>query len=101
MKALKALVIGMDILIVVGIGLVGYALVRGKQKPQMRQVTLEAREPFAARVPVPPGARLEQVTASGDRIILRFSGSDGDRLVLLDAETGQPAGTVTLVPDSH
>jgi len=101
MKALKALVFGMGILIVVGIGLVGYALVRGKQKPPMQPVTLEAHEPFAARVPVPPGARLEQVTASGDRIILRFSGSDGDRLVLLDAETGRPAGTVTLVPDSH
>ena len=101
MKALKTLVILMGLLIVVGIGLVGYALSRGKQKPQMQEVTIEAREPFRATVPVPSGWKLEQVTASGNRIILRFSTPDGDRLSLLDAETGLPAGTVTLVPAGH
>ena len=107
MNALKALVIGMGLLIVIGIGLVGYGLSRGKPhaqlpgQPPMQQVTIEAREPFRAKVPVPAGWKLEQVTATGNRLVLRFSTPDGDRLTLLDAETGLPAGTVTLVPDTH
>ena len=101
MKALKALVIGMGILIVVGISLVGYALSRGKQKPQTQEVLIEAREPFKATVPVPSGWKLEQLTATGSRIVLRFSTPEGERLTLLDAETGRPAGTIDLVPDSH
>ena len=99
MKALKALVFGMGILIVVGIGLVGYALSRGKQPQQ--PLTIVEVAPFEATVPVPRGARLEQVTTAGDRIVLRFSGAEGDKLVVLNAHTGEAAGTITLVPDKN
>jgi len=102
MQALKTLVIAMGLLIVVGIGFVGYGLMRAKNAPQTQQAPVSsAAEPFAARVPVPPGARLEQVTAAGDRIVLRFSSAEGEKLVLLDTQTGRPAGTISLVPDTH
>lgn len=99
MKALKALVFGMGILIVVGIGLVGYALSRGKQ-PSHPATVVDAQT-FDASVAVPRGGKLEQVTAAGDRIVLRFSSPDGDKLVMLDARTGQPAGTIALVPEKN
>lgn len=109
MKALKALVIGMGLLIVIGIALVGYGLSRSK--PQPGATMADSRTPttlpeakaayFSSELPVPKGGHLEQVTATGDRLVLRFSSPEGERLVLLDARTGQPAGTITLVPDNR
>src|SRR6201996_2268888 len=104
MKALKTLVISMALLIVVGIGLVGYGLTRGKPSVS---TTLESTSAsvkggyFASELPVPQGARLEQVTSTGDRLVLRFSSAEGERLVLLDEHTGQLAGTIALIPETH
>ncbi len=104
MNALKALVIGMAVLIVIGIGLVGYGLMRGKAvQPQPQTVTLPTMAegtPFDVTLPLPHGARLEQVAATADRIVLRLTGPEGDKLLLVDAHTGKLAGTVALVPDN-
>src|ERR1700692_875911 len=87
MKALRALVAGMAILIVIGIGLIGYALSRGKPQPATTVTQTTAPEIkggyFTSELPVLPGARLEQVTAAGDRLVLRFSSGEGDKLVLI------------------
>jgi Tfp pilus assembly protein PilV len=115
MNALKALVIGMGVLILIGIGLVGYGLTRGKQaaqqpqqaqqaqqaQVQMQDVAIEPHEPYKATVPVPASWRLEQMSAAGDRVVLRFSSPEGDRLMVYSARTGQPVGTFTLVPADH
>ena len=101
MKALKALVAGMGVLIVIGIGLVGYGVMRGKPKAEpmtAEHMTILSLEPFDTRLPVPRGSKLEQMTNAGDRIVLRFAGPDGDKLIVVDSRTGQPAGTITLVP---
>jgi len=106
MKALKTLVIGMGLLICIGIGLVGYGLTRGKQQaaapatPGTETASSTPAALFATQYPVPKSARLEQVSAAGDRVVLHFSSPEGDKLVLLDTHTGQLAGTVTLTPDS-
>jgi hypothetical protein len=109
MKALKALVIGMGVLIVIGIALVGYGLTRSKPQPGATVAGSHVQAPvseaksgyFTSELPVPKGAHLEQLTASGDRLVLRFSSPDGERLVLLDSHTGQLAGTIALVPDNR
>ena len=108
MKALKTLVISMGLLICIGLGFVGYGLTRSKHQPPVASATpgTEAMIPaapaavFATQYPLPKGARLEQMIAAGDRVVLRFSSPDGDKLVLLDSHTGQLAGTVTLTSDS-
>jgi hypothetical protein len=102
MKALKILVTAMGVLIIAGIGLVGYGLSRGKPKPVATPgvEAVAAAGVFATQYPVPKGAKLEQVSAAGDRVVLRFSSAEGDKLVLIDSHTGQLAGTVTLAPDS-
>jgi hypothetical protein len=107
MKALKALVAGMGILIVVGIALVGYGLTRSKPQPgatlaDSRSAASDGKGGyFTSELPVPKGAHLEQITAAGDRLVLRFSSPEGERLVLLDPHTGQLAGTIALVPDNR
>ncbi len=104
MKALKTLVIGMGLLIVIGIGLVGFGLARGKHPatPVTESGATDIKSGFfTSELPVPRGAKLEQVTATGDRLVLRFSSAEGDKLVLLDARSGQLAGTITLIPDTH
>jgi hypothetical protein len=105
MKALKILVISMGLLIVIGLGLVGYALTRKAPRPGAVATpgTVESSVPasvFAIQYPVPKGMRLEQVSVSGDRIILRLSGPEGDKLVLLNSHTGELAGTINLIQDS-
>jgi hypothetical protein len=107
MKALKILVMSMGLLIVIGIGLVGYGLTRGTPRPAATPGTAEIgtpaptpATPFAFQYPAPKGSRLEQVLAAGDRVVLRYSSPDGDRLVFLDSHSGQLAGTILLPPES-
>lgn len=106
MKALKILVISMGLLIVIGLGFVGYGLSRKTPHPAATPGTTETGAPatpvapFAFQYPVPKGSRLEQVLAVGDRVLLRYSSPDGDRLVFLDSHSGQLAGTILLPPDS-
>jgi hypothetical protein len=108
MKGLKILVIFMGLLIVVGLGLVGYGVSRQRASGGLAALEVGATSAapaksgyFASEVPVPHGAHLEQVTATGDRLILRFTGADADRLILVDVHSGQVTGSVTLVPESH
>ena len=111
MNTLKALVIGMGALIVVGLALVGYGLYRnthphGESAPGAAvapapSAPLSPAAPagfFSSELPVLAGSRLEQVLSAGDRLVLRFSGGEGDRLVVLDPRSGQVSGTVQLIP---
>lgn len=115
MKALKALVIGMGLLIVAGLGGLGWGLYRNTHRAAPVAAPVAAlpsvpvpAEPLASAtaehgfftvdVPVPEGARLEQVGEAGGRLVLRLSGGEGDRLVLIDPASGRVTGTVTLVP---
>lgn len=102
MNALKGLVAGMGVLIVIGIGLVGYGLMHGKAKPELRPAAIAATgTQIEAALPLPHGAKLEQVAATGDRLILRLSGPEGDKLLVVDPNTGKLVTTISLVPDTH
>jgi len=103
MNALKALVIGMGVLIVIGIGLVGYGLMRGKQVSQPQAIAIATTDsaPFDVTLMAPHGAKLEQMSTTADRIVLRYTGPEGDKLLLVDAHTGHLAGTLALAPDTH
>jgi len=96
MNGLKALVIGMGIMIVVGIGLVGYGLSRTHIS-----ASPAASEKFSADLPIPHGAKLVSVNTTQDRVILLFSAADGDKILMLDAHNGQVTGSVSLVAEGH
>ena len=108
MKALKALVIGMGALVVIGLGLVGFGIYRNGHptvaagpdpvKANPRLSAFARTDQFALEVAPPPGTRLEQMQAAGDLIILRFAGAGGDRLTIIDPLAGRITGTVAILP---
>lgn len=112
MKGLKSLVFGMGLLIVVGLGLVGYGLSRGKTAGLDRAAEQAAPQPqplqsiktayFNADLPLPRGCHLQSVSATSDRILLHVSGAEGgDRILLLDPHNGQLLGSISVAGEGH
>lgn len=95
MAALKALVIGMAVLIVVGMGLVVYGMVR-----QADGLRGGAPEAVVAQQAIPEACTLAEVTADGGGLLLlRLAGpvDQGCRAVLLfDARQGDFRGRIDL-----
>jgi hypothetical protein len=104
MTGLKILVISMGFLIVIGIALVGYGLTHSRHAAPSVAETVAAKGPagyFSTELPVPRGGKLEQMAATGDRLVLRFTGGESERILLLDVHSGQLTGSVTLVPEQR
>lgn len=98
MKALKSLVIGMGILILLGLGVVVAALISGvndtSDSTERRTVTLD----------VPAACRVARMTAVDGRLALRLTGPEGaacPALVLLDADTGAVHTTIRTAPGAR
>lgn len=107
MKAIKALVIGMGILIVVGLGVLVWGLLRsGKELGQAApavQVPLAGSEAvapggyYATDLVLPAGARVVGMQSVGGLLALHVIGEAGPgKLLMLDPRTGRLAGTVSL-----
>lgn len=102
-KAIKALVAFMGILLVAGLAVLGWGLSNtsksvGKAKPA---AAVSAVGDFGAvAVPVPAGARVEQTLVVGERVVLRLNGAGGERLLVLDPASGTVAGSFVLTPEA-
>jgi hypothetical protein len=92
MRGLKALVIGMGILIVAGIVVLIFAI--ADRAGQLA----EPGPSFAPQtVALPPGAEIVETGIGDGRVVLRLRLADGTgRLVLLDADSGRVTGTIDL-----
>lgn len=99
MKAIKALVIFMGVLLLAGLVLLGYGLTTqlGKTAGQGRQAATGSVF-GAVEVPLPAGARVEQVFEAGGRVVLRIVGAGPERFVVLDPAEGAVAGSFVLTP---
>ena len=102
MQALKALVIIMGILIIAGMGLLGYGLMT---RVSWNEVSGQAEKPptgqvasFAAVVsPLPAGASVASVSVENDRAVVLGQLPDGGAEIrLFDLETGSVRGTIRL-----
>ena len=83
MRALKAAVIVMGILIVAGVVTIMVTIVQrtaGLPAPATTQQALLAE---------PDGTRIAGMSAAGDRLALQLQGGGPDRVVVLDARTGR------------
>ena len=91
MRVLKALVVGMGVLIVAGLAAVAVTVADRIADPPESAVGA----PAAARVAIPPGARIVE-TATGDgRILLRLLlAGGGTRILAIDLATGRLSGRV-------
>lgn len=113
MNALKALVIGMGALIVIGLAVIAVTIVRrantdapvaGDAKPAVALAQSGAALPsFGVRdIAVPAGSEVMSITAADGRVILELQ--DGDamtRILLLDPATGAALGGWRLVESAN
>ena len=111
MQALKSLVIGLGILIIVSIGLLGWGYY---QKLATPHGATDAAAGAAAGSPQPPasvaafgdirlslpaGCGITEMQPSGDRLFLRLGPSGPcERVVVLDVRSGAILGSVLLAP---
>lgn len=116
MRLLKAFVIGMAVLTVVGVGVLIWGLVhqwnKAGERPSVASATPIAAprsepsaastpaEPFAASIAAPSGMRLDQMAATADRVLLRFAGPAGERILVVDPKSGQVTGTLSVIPSA-
>lgn len=112
MQGIKALVIGMGVLIVVGTAVLIYGWTHNWNKANAPVEASSAAihapltdadaaangVPYDVKVPLPEGAHFEQMTATGDRVLLRFSGPGGERIVVIDPRTGHISGSIGVAP---
>tara|TARA_R110002072_G_scaffold44768_11_gene124943 strand:+ start:1697 stop:1996 length:300 start_codon:yes stop_codon:yes gene_type:complete len=97
MRGLKALVIGMGVLIVVGLVFLIYAIVQ-KSGDRLGGGFGADTAPTVSSVVLPAGAEVMETRVGTDRIVLRLRLPDGSgRLVVLDAATGRLVGQTDLI----
>jgi hypothetical protein len=116
MQALKALVIFMGVVIVIGVAVVGVTIYNrmnrlGETAPAEAPVDSQAAAPPAApadqtlpafgdmSVKLPEGCRVIEMVPAGDRLLLRLgSGQRCNRILVVDLATGAPLGSIDLSP---
>lgn len=101
MRAVKALVVVMGVMIVVGFGALIVIIIGrlGNRTPSLTASPPPAvGQPYAApAIDLPPGARIETMAAGPDRIILDLILAGGDRqLLVIELATGKKLGTIPL-----
>ena len=104
MQLLKVLVIGMAGLIAIGIAVLAWGLsshwgrLAGPAQDQPSAPLAGEGGYVAAEVPAPAGTHLEQMATTSDRLLLRFAGPEGDRIVIVDPHSGRVTGTIAIAP---
>jgi hypothetical protein len=105
MKAIKALVVFLGVLLLAGLGLLGYGLyskapMKGTPSAASGGPVLPAVAEFGQlAVPIPAGYRIEQMLVAGERVVLRLSGGGPERILVLDPSQGKVAGGFALTPE--
>jgi hypothetical protein len=101
MAALKGLVAFMGVLLLAGLGLLGWGMWSKAHKVGGAPATVagESGGFGTVEVPLPAGARVEQTLVAGDRVVLRVAGGGGpERLVVLDPGQGRVVGSFEMAP---
>ncbi len=101
MRAIKGLVVFLGVLLLAGLGLLGYGLY--SKAPVKGTPSAASVAPVAdfgqLAVPVPAGSRIEQMMVAGERVVLRLSGGGPERILVLDPGQGKVAGGFVLTPE--
>lgn len=110
MQALKALVIFLGVLIVIGMGVLAYGIMMKFDEWQAKDDGETAPAPRAAAAPagvwagdlkvaVPAGARVAETVVADGRLIVRLSlADDSQRYLIFDLSSGTRVGAIELRP---
>ena len=96
MNAIKAVVIGLGVLILAGFAVVAVTLV-----VRMQGIG-EPKGPFSVSATLPKGAQIVETRTGDGRIVLRLTAADASMwLLVLDADTGLERGRIKLLPEGE
>ncbi len=101
MALLKALVIGMGILIVLAMAMLAYGLISKTGSKQSGDTPSPAAVAAFGNIVIPDavGCRIEDATTDANRLIVTLGGTgDCRRVVVVDMAGGEIAGTVRVQP---
>ena len=113
MRALKGIVIGMGVLIVIGLGGVGYGIYKnasslGKKSPAASSESSisKATESWsqALAVSLPPGCIVKDVKTGDGRMYVIIAGTSQEgkavcsRVIVVDPASGKRLGTLKVIP---
>ena len=105
MQVVKALVIGLGVLLVGGVALLVYGISQKASNPQYRMFhsTSPASAPLAAfgeaRIPLPADCSVVEMKPDGPHIYLRIGPAGPcERIIIIDTQTGQTTGSIWLRP---
>lgn len=93
LRLLKAVTIGMGVLILIGTTVVIVTIARRMAAPSARPV---ASAVLALHLDEPPGTHIAGIAGAGDRLAVQLQGGGGDRVVLVDPDSGAVTGRITL-----
>lgn len=105
MKAIKGLVIFMGVLLLAGLGLLGYGLFNqagkmGAKKPAAAAIVQSGPGFGRVEVPLPAGSEVDDVFEANGKVVLHIIGGGAERFVVLDPASGEVSGTFVLVPEA-
>ena len=94
---LKAVVIGLGVLILIGVGLIAYKLIDGQGSRAVQSPGDYATD----TVTLPAGSRVVTMTGEGDRLsLLVEDGAGRQQVITIDRSSGAVLGTLTLEPQN-
>ena len=90
MRAIKSLVAFMGVLIIIGLGVLGYGLMNQSGKLGKAQ----SGSTFGAEViSLPAGSSVADTYVVGHQLVLRVTGAGNDRYLVLDPASGKVTGS--------
>jgi hypothetical protein len=91
MRVLKAVTIGMGVLILIGTTVVIVTIARRMAAPSAHHMA-----EIALHLDEPAGTRIAGIAGAGGRLAVLLQGGGADRVVLVDPDSGAVTGRITL-----
>lgn len=102
-RALKFAVIAMGVMIVLGvltvIGRIVYLANQRSAQGGASSSSTSARLAASAKLALPSGAQIRQISMSGDRLAVHYESAGTGGIAILDLATGNVLSRVELVPE--
>ena len=103
-KALKALVIGMAILIAIGVAALGYGIYQKAKELDLGPKKIVTPDGFSEKtLPIPPGCRIAEMKPDGPRLYVRLGPAQGTNrqctaILVVDTATGETISSLKAAP---